>query len=383
MSWLGGMNGRDRLLLAFIGVCAVVVIVVVAVFGPARETSTVPTTYSNAPAGARAAYLLLKRTGYDVTRSTGPLKSIAGKTTPDTTYIFADPYYSQAQDASTEVKDILARGGRVLLTGITGAMLLGDKRPPVTPMAFDVPCDAQPEGLSALASSGQVRMVAEAAWKVSGPEQRVVYRCGKDPVIVTFPMGKGEVVWWSSPSPLENGTIAQAHNMDLLLESIGPRSTTKVVWDESLHGAGQSLLSWTTGTVLPYVWWQFALAALLLILSFSRRRGPLRPDPVVIRAKPLEFAQSLGSLYRKAGAANVAAVVAYQNFRLKLEKKSGISMQATGTEAAAAILRRYPGKTAAAKVVEAAAAASEDTRMREQDALKLVQSLRDAENELI
>ncbi len=377
------IGGRDRLLLFFIGICSVALIVVVAVLGPKRDTSTVPSTYSNDAYGARAAYLLLRRAGYEVQRSTAPLKNIAGRTSPDTTYIFADPFFNETQDASKPVKEILSRGGRVLVTGISGAMLLGGAHLPLRQEAFDVSCDAEPEGLSALASAGPVRMVEEAAWKISSPEQRAVYNCGNDPVVVTFPMDKGTVVWWASSSPLENGTIAQAHNMELLLDSIGPRSTTKVIWDESLHGAGRSLLSWTAGSVLPYVGWQFALAGMLLMLSCSRRSGPLRPDPVVARAAPLEFAQSLGSLYQKAGAANVAAVVAYQNFRLKLEKKTGIAARATGMEAAEAILRRHPGKTQAAKVVEAGAGASEETQMTERNALNLVQALHDAEKELI
>lgn len=382
MSGLSALSGRDRLLLIFICMCAVLLIVAIAVFGPARDTNTVPSTYSNGSHGARAAYLLLQRAGYDVTQSIAPLNSIVDKTTPRTTYIFADPFYGQTQDASQEVKKILARGGHVLVTGVTGALLLGKKHVPLDPQSFQVVCNARPEGLSKLASAGPVEMAEEAAWKLSGPEQRAAYRCGNDPVVVTFPMEKGTVVWWASSSPLENGTIARAHNMDLLLASIGPRSTTKVIWDESLHGAGRSLLSWTAGTVLPYVGWQFLLAGVLLIFSFSRRSGPLRPDPVVMRAKPLEFAQSLGSLYRKAGGANVAVVVAYQNLRMRLERKAGIAARLTGADAAAAILRRYPGKAEAARVVETAAAVSEEMRLKEQDALRLVQALKDAEGEL-
>lgn len=382
MSGLSALSGRDRLLLIFIGAGAVLLILAIAVFGPARDTNTVPSTYSNGEHGARAAYLLLQHTGYDVTQSIAPLKSIVDKTTPQTTYIFADPFYNQTQDANAQVKKILARGGRVLITGVTGALLLGEKHVSLNTQSFQVICDARPEGLSRLASAGTVQMMEEAAWKPSGPEQQTVYRCGNDPVVVTFPMGKGTVVWWASSSPLENGTIAQAHNMDLLLASIGPRSTTRVIWDESLHGAGRSLLSWTAGTVLPYVGWQFLLAGVLLIFSFSRRSGPLRPDPVVMRARPLEFAQSLGSLYQKAGAANVAVVVAYKNLRMTLERKAGIALQATGVEAVAAIRRRYPEQTTAARVIETAAGASDETRMKEQDALRLVQALKDAESEL-
>lgn len=383
MRWLSTLSRRDRQMLAVAAVCGALLVVVVGVFGPAKEGSPVPSTYSSGTHGARAAYLLLQRAGYHVVRSTTPLKQIAGKSTPDTTYIFADPFLGQIQDARKQVKDILAHGGRVLATGVTGALLLPGKHKNLLNQAFNVACAAQPEGLSTIASSGRVRIVEEASWGLPTATQRVAYRCGNDPVVVTYSSGKGTVVWWASSSPLENGTIEQAGNLNLLLNSIGPRATTRVIWDESLHDASPSLLSWTAGTVLPYVWWQFALAALLLIFSFSRRSGPLRPDPVVRRAAPLEFAQSLGSLYQKAGAANVAVTVAYQNFRLRLERKAGIAMQATAEEAAEMALRRYPGHPEAATVIRAAANVTDESRQAEQDALRLVQALQDAEKVII
>lgn len=383
MSWLGGLSRRDRQLLTISAVCAALLIVVVAVFGPAKEGSPIPSTYSNATHGARAAYLLLQRAGYHLVRSTTPLDKLAGKTTPDTTYIFADPFFGQVQDARKQVKEILARGGRVLATGVTGALLLPGKHKNLVDESFNVPCTARPEGLSAMASSGDVRIVEEATWKMPSAERRVVYRCGNDPVVVTFPVGKGTVVWWASSSPLENGTIEQAGNLNLLLNSIGPRATTRVIWDESLHGASPWIWSRTVGTAFPYALWQFGLAALLLVFSFSRRSGPLRPDPVVRRAAPLEFAQSLGSLYEKARAANVAVTVAYQNFRLRLERKAGIAMQATAEEAAKTVLRRYPRNPEIARVIQMAGRISDESRLAEQDALKLVQALQDAEKVII
>ena len=382
MSWLGGLSRRGRQLLIAAAVCGALLILVVGVFAPAKESSPVPSTYSSGTHGARAAYLLLRRAGYPVVQSTTPLGKLAGKTTPETTYIFADPFPGQIQDARKQVKEILSRGGRVLATGMTGALLLG-KHKYLMGTSFELPCTAKPEGLSGIAASGPVRMVEEAAWQRPGAGQRVVYRCGYDPVVVTYSVGKGTVVWWASASPLENGTIEQAGNLNLLLNSIGPRATTHVIWDETLHGASPSLLSWTKGTVLPYVWWQFGLAALLLIFSFSRRSGALRPDPVVRRAAPLEFAQSLGSLYEKARAANVAVTVAYQNFRLRLEKKAGIAMQATAEQAAETVLRRYPRNPEIARVIQAAARVSDESRLSEHDALKLVQALQDAERVII
>jgi hypothetical protein len=47
--------------------------------------------------------------------------------------------------------------------------------------------------------------------------------------------------------PLENGSLARAHNLDLFLNSIGPREGHRFFWDESLHGEIRSNWSYASG----------------------------------------------------------------------------------------------------------------------------------------
>lgn len=382
MSGWSGLTRRDKQLLTIAISCAALLIVVIAVFGPPREDDGVPSSYSNAPHGARAAFLLLRRSGYRVAQSVDPLEQVAARATPQTTFVFADPSYGQVEDARGAVKEILDRGGRVVVTGFSGSLLL-----PGTNLARaemnPYPCTATPRGLSALAGSGDVQMVAEAAWRETRPGDDVAYRCDDEAVAVTFASGKGAVVWWASASPLENGSIDKAGNLALLLNSVGPRQTTRVVWDESLHGATPSVWSYTAGTVLPWVWWQAGVVALLLVFSFSRRSGPLRPDPVVQRATPLEFVRSLGAVYHKAGAANAAVSTAYQGFRLRLERAAGVSLQASALEAFQAVERRYPAAAAGLQpTLETASQAGQGPAMSARSALVLVDALCTAEQRL-
>lgn len=383
MSRLGNLSTTDKRLLGITGCCAAALIALLAIWGPSQDYDTVPASDSNAVHGAHAAYLLLEKIGYRVTRSTVPLRQVAHSATPETTFIFADPFYQEDTDAQQAVEEILSRGGRVVVTGIAGAHLLPGKAHPLH-MAMDpATCNAQPVGLSRVAASGEIQLPSGAVWMDESPNVDVAYRCGNDAVVVTYPSGKGTVVWWSSASPLENGTIGQAGNMALLLNSIGPRATTRVVWDESLHGASPSLWSYASGTVLPLVWIQCALVALLLVFSFSRRSGPLRPDPLPTRAAPLEFVRSLGSLYRKAGATNVAVSVAGQAFRLRLERAAGIGTQASPQQVVAAMERRYPNvNPKLGKALEAVETASAGPPPPEKSALKLVQLLQASERDL-
>jgi len=378
-----GLSRRDKQMLTISISCVALLIVAIAIFGPPREDDGVPSSYSNTPHGARAAFLLLQRSGYRVDRSVNPLGQVAPTATPQTTFIFADPFYGQIEDARAAVKEILDRGGRVVVTGFSGSLLLPGSnlaRAQISPYT----CTASPRGLSDLAGSGEIRIRAEAVWRETHPVDDVAYRCDAQAVVVSFPSGKGTVVWWASASPLENGAIDKSGNLALLLNSIGPRESTRVLWDESLHGATPSIWSYTAGTVLPYVWWQAALVALLLLFSFSRRNGPLRPDPVVQRATPLEFVHSLGAVYHQAGAANAAVAAAWQAFRLRLERAAGVSLQATAIEAFHAMERRYP--TAAPglrQIFEAASQAAAGPAMSAKSALVLVNALHAAEQRLI
>lgn len=382
MNWLGELNRRDRQVLGVTAICAVLLILVVAVLGPSTQDSGVPSSFSDAGRGAHAAYLLLQQSGYRITRSVDPLDQVAQSVTPGDTVVLADPFYQQIDESKEAVRKILARGGRVIVTGWVGGLLAPHVSAPQAATERHI-CTAQPGGVSAPAASGPISIGVEATWADTGPDVEVAYRCGRDPVVVTYPSAKGSVVWWASATPLENGTISDAGNLALLLNTLGPPAGTRVIWDESLHGESPSLWSYTAGTVLPWVWCQCALVAILLVFSFSRRSGPLRPDPVVVRAAPLEFVRSLGSLYRKAGATNVAVSVACHDFRLKLERVVGISPEASPEDAFAAIVRRFPAAALGLRgVLETADRAATGPPIKETAALVLVRALQAGEREL-
>ena len=159
-------------------------------------------------------------------------------------------------------------------------------------------------------------MVPEATWQVGNPAHRIQYSCAGQPAVVEYDYGKGHVVWWASSTPLENGSLARAANLDLLLNSLGPREGHHFYWDESLHGDVRSNWSYAAGPARERccgsVCWS---SRLLIVFSFSRRSGPVRELPPPARATPIEFLEALGSLYRSAGASSTAVTVAWERFR--------------------------------------------------------------------
>jgi len=385
MKFLASLEGRDRILLLACALVSGLLVALLVVFSPSTEDND-PTPYSDATTthGAKAAYLLLEQSGYRIERSHRPLSLVANEADEHTTLILAEPFFGGSKDAKESVRQFLEHGGRVLATGVSGGFVLPDNH--VAPDSdFASECHASPRGFTPLAESGDVRMNPKADWNETDARQRTVYRCDDHAVVVTYPVGKGTVIWWASPLPLENSGIGRGDNIALVLRSVGPAALTHVIWDESLHGDVPSLWSYAQGTPLHLLWWQLAFVALLLIGSYARRSGPLRPDPVIIRTTPIEFVQSLGELYRKAGANNIAVAIAYQRFRHVLDQSFSISRMplARAPELSASLVRQFGDQ--ANKLVQdliACEDASAIDQLSPKRALSLVQALGDHETTL-
>jgi hypothetical protein len=286
-----------------------------------------------------AAYETLVRTGYSVERWERPLAELAATAGPETVVIFAQPF-TRETDEIKAVRQIVERGGRVLATGFWGGYLLPGESAD-TPREFSfAACKLEPEGLDEVAGSGEVWMVPEATWQVGRPSDRVQYSCAGQPAVVEYDWGQGHVVWWASATPLENGSLTRAHNLDLLLNSLGSREGHHFYWDESLHGEIRSDWSFASGPALAMLRYGLLVLAVLVLLSFSRRSGPVRELPIPVRATPVEFIEALGSLYRTAGASSTAVSIAWERFRRHALRLCGMRGQKMGAVELAGILRR-------------------------------------------
>jgi hypothetical protein len=366
-----------RLLLWFVGVgVALAVLTGFLLPGANSNENPLPSTYLAGQHGARAAYETLLRANYPVERWERPLSELAATAGPDTVVIFAEPFSREGDDIKA-VRAILERGGRVVSTGFWGGFILpGGAAGPAKELNFAA-CKLEPEGLDRLAGSGEVWMVPQATWTAGNPAHRVEYACAGEPAVVEYDWGKGHVVWWASSTPLENGSLARAHNLDLFLNSLGARAGRRFYWDESLHGVVRSEWSYAAGPSLTLLWIGLTLVALLVVFSFSRRWGPVRDLPAPARAAPIEYLQALGSLYRNAGAGATAVAVAWERFRRHALGICGLRGQKmSAAELAVVIRRRFPRADAS---LEADTAACEEAAWGEsvtpREALKLVQAL--------
>ena len=378
MKMLTSLDPRDRkLLMGSLGVAlALAVLIGMLLPNSNGDDNPLPSTYLAGQHGARAAYETLLGANYSIERWERPLSELAAVANPQTVVIFAEPFSRENEDI-TAIRQIVEKGGRVLATGYWGGSILPGGMPDTSKVFNFAACRLEPEGLDALADSGEVWMVPQATWQVGNPSHRIQYGCAGQPAVVEYEYGKGHVVWWASSTPLENGSLSRANNLDLLLNSIGPREGHHFYWDESLHGDVRSTWSYASGPARNLLLIGLPLLGLLIVFSFSRRSGPMRELPQAPRGAPIEFLEALGSLYRNAGASSTAIAVALERFRRQTLRLCGLRPGAMGsTELAAVIRRRFPEMD---QRLEADLKASEeavwDEQIQARAALKLIQAL--------
>ena len=376
---------RDRTLFAWLVGLVLLMIVAVSIFAPSRASHDQrPSTNNPAPGGAKAAFLLLQSLHQPVARWDRPLDDLQGIDAARTTLVLASPLYSALEKdrLAAALRRFLDRGGRVLTTGDSGALLIpggatkGSRR-------FGALCFTEPQGPGPLAAAAdKVEIFDTVRWADDSPAVRVEQRCGPDAVVIREPIGRGEAIWWSSPAPLTNAELRNDPDLKLLLASLGPGRT--VLFDEALQQPVRS--RWSAAAGLPLLWLlgQAGLVFGLLVFSFSRRRGPIRLPVAVPRSSPVEFAISMGDLYERAGATGAATGAARRRLERVLIREGGLPQRTVeqGPEAVATSLhQRFGGSWTSLAEHLREAAASADVELKPRSALALVRALgEDAEH---
>ncbi|MBV8629309.1 MAG: DUF4350 domain-containing protein [Silvibacterium sp.] len=342
------LSGDARILL-WVTAAAMVVIVVGALLAPAREdTDPTPSTDNSGSHGAKAAYLLLQQLGYQAERWDRPARDLTEADAGHTTLILAGAYLMDLSAEKRPIENFLRHGGRVLATGPISAGMLPESRVAPADRVYTGLCYSSPQGLSDMARAGRVAMAESAVrWNSDDVNVRVDQSCGDDAVVVHYPVGRGEVIWWSTAAPLSNRGLKDDAGLKLFLASVGAPGR-RVLFDEYIHGARTDLWALTAGTPVKALGWQLAAVAVLLVLSLGRGTGPLRIPVETPRTSPLEFAESMGDLYRKAGAVEVATGAAERRLMQFLEHEGGIpreTLRSTPEAIGEAVAQRFRYET--------------------------------------
>lgn len=194
-------------------------------------------------------------------------------------------------------------------------------------------------------------------------------------VVVKYPYGRGEVLWWGAATPLTNAGLKEAGNLEFFLASLGD-TKTPILWDEYVHGYRENLGSTFGHSPVKWLLLQLGLLGLAVVATFSRRSGPITAPVTDVRLSPLEFVQTLGGLYENAGTASVAVDISYQRFRYWLTRRLGVANNLPINELEAAVRDRLaPNDGHFAAILRRCESAKSDPYLSEPEALHLVQEL--------
>ena len=376
-----GISASDRKLLLVCGVLFVLLMTASILFSsaPGEFASPVPSTYSSQSDGARAAYLLLARLHYPVRRWESPPNELPFPEAENVLLIFAEPTDAPTDKERQSIISLVRGGGHVLFTGPNLPIFFPSQD--VSPEPPDPKESTFTPNLPTLAGRGvqHITMQPRAGWGDLSESQLVLYGTQESPAVVAWRFSDGEIEWWAGSTPLNNAGITRTDNLTFFLDSVTNPSTGQpfdIYWDEYFHGQRNSLLSYARKPALLLGLAQIGLLMAAVLFTFSRRSGPVYVPPGVSRLSPLEFVDTLGGLYERAGAAASAVTVSYLRLRFLLQRQLGLPSEISDAELARAAEERLGWKDfQKSDLLQRAGAARRNPNMRDDAALELVQEL--------
>ncbi len=378
------LEAGDRKILIVTGILLVMMLVATLRVAPPQEKSVgYPSTYSATSGGGKAAFLLLKETGYNVQRWETSALDLPAEP-KSTLLILADPFVAPSSEERQAVRNFLTGGGRVLVMGAMGEVFVPEydlQRPEAMRLDPVVYTAALPSPLTR--GVPEIRLATIARWGNRHRSHMPLYQRGKDVVAVTYPVGDGRVIWWADSSLLTNAGLMEKGSLELLLNVAGAPGESRILWDEYYHGRRRSLWSYFGATSLAWAVAQLGLLGIAVVITFSRRSGPVRAPAPESRLSPLEFVETLGGLYARARAAPAAVEIAHQRFRYLLSKRLGLPPD-TGAAALAESARERLGATERElrSTLEQARAVTGNPELTDAQALQLVQRFHQQAEEL-
>jgi hypothetical protein len=376
----------DRRLLIWAGVFVLLIIIALVLVSPDQEESGVPSTYSAQSRGAKAAFLLLQESGYNVERWEQSPTGLPADPT-HTVLVLASPFRVPTRDEKNALQIFLSQGGKILTTGGNISFYLPDADTEAEALQAPSPKDYQPQLLTPLTRGGAIQMSPAAYWKGPSTHALAHYADEGRPIVVSYKVGQGEVIWWGGSTPLTNAAIAKSGNMALLLNSLGvtdkdEAGTVHILWDEYFHSQQSSAYSYMTDPPVISGLAQCALVFIAMLFTFSRRNGPIHPLPQPSRLSPLEFIHTLGKLYHRANAVHSALAIPYARFRMLATRRLGINTDVPAAELANSVKNRMNYKDDSfAALLQQIETALHNPELKEAYALELAQQLsRHAQN---
>ena len=354
---------------------------------PQEQGMSIPSTYSSGSGGARAAYLLLQDLHYKVSRwERSPTEFPSD---PDgVVLILADPLETPTREEREALQNFVEEGGQVLFTGARIKSFFPEAKVDAEIPTIEWKTFSADFPSNYTFGAPKIVLQTGTTWQVPVGNQLPLYGETHSPVVVSWRIGQGRILWWAAATPLTNSGISRESNLNLFLNAMNSpvsvdRSAVQIYWDEYFHGQRTSLWSYVRKTPVAWGLVQVAILGLIVFFTFGRRSGPVMLPSVVSRLSPLEFVDTLGGLYERAGAEPAVVGFVYQRFRATLSRQLRLSPIASDTELADAVEGRLGWKESGLKTTMARAlVASRAQKVAPEEALGLIRDLERYEEQL-
>ncbi len=283
------LDPGDRKLMMIAGVILLVLIVVTVTFAPPPEEGEgqgIPTTYSTTNSGAQAAYLLLQELGYKSERWEKPPAELPSNAEGEI-LILAGPTNFPDEKERSALLSFVRSGGWIIYAGNFPFLFL--ETGAVEPPSITRISSMKSETFPAIApspftqSAEKITMAASNRWVATDGAQVPLYGEPEEPVVVTWRLEKGRILWWAAPTPITNSGISRDGNLPFFLGCIqaarpaASHEETTVLWDEYFHGYRGSLWDYFRKTPVPWAIYQLALVAILYFAGvWPEKRAALR-----------------------------------------------------------------------------------------------------------
>ena len=350
-------------------VALAVVALVVALLTPESpvEGSGGRSSYSTAPGGARMAYELADRLGWDVERR---LATMDSSVRPEAVEVVLAPRGGLGGQEVHRLLENVRRGGGLIFS-LDGNDELSDslgveagKRSQILGGSRDPACPP-PVTLTARALLTLAPEMSEFAWQHRPPAQLTTLLTTAAPSqsnvagAVGFPLGSGRIALTSNSALFSNEAVRTCPwKADLavvrMLEYVRPRTgaTPKLVFDEFHHGFGihggtlRAAATYLARTPSGHFVIQALAAGLLLLLAKAPRPIVPRDAARVSRRSPLEHADALGRAYADVGATRTAMARLVGGLRRRTSRWIPVGPAAPDDAFFEAVNRRAPARAA-------------------------------------
>jgi hypothetical protein len=384
------IDPSDRKLVYIAAAAFIVLATALAFFAPPsrEQASPIPSIYSVDSNGARAAYLLLKQLRYPVRVWERPPNELP-EDPGGVVLVLADPIEPPVEKDRAALLNFVRAGGRIVFTGSMLTSFFPDAHSSEEPLESPWQTYDADFPSNFTAGAPKISLQPEAEWTTIEPSQLPLYGPADSAVVVSWRLGRGEILWWAGAAPLTNAGITHDGNLNLFLNAVGsengnaPEQPT-IYWDEYFHGQRDSLWAYIEKTPLAWGLLQIAILGFAVLFTFSRRSGPIAMPATVSRLWPLEFVDTIGGLYERAHAEPAMVGAVYQRFRSLLARQLRLPLTTDDAALAEAVRVRLGWQgDELGETLRRAAAASRAAKVPPGDALEIIHRLESLEEQLI